>query len=211
MAKPRLRGVSHKWAFYGSLGAALPLLLVADGSTGMVAAAVFAGAVTVMFGVSALYNRIDWGPTAHLWMRRLDHTGIYLMVAGSYTPFGLLVLDGAWRIAILAVVWSGVVIGIAIKMAWPNAPGRVTATLAVSLGWVAVIALPKAIPVLPAAGLALLISGGVLYTVGAFVYVRQRPDPRPAVFGFHEVFHLLVIAAVACHYATIGFFVLPTA
>jgi hemolysin III len=133
------------------------------------------------------------------------------MVAGSYTPFGLLVLDGAWRITILAVVWSGVAIGIAIKVAWPEAPGWITAMIAVALGWVAVIALPKAIPVLPATGLALLISGGVLYTVGAFVYVRQRPNPRPAVFGFHEVFHLLVIAAVACHYATIGFFVLPAA
>jgi hemolysin III len=203
---PRLRGVSHEWAFYGSIAAAAPLVAVANGAAGRVAAAVFAAGTATMFGVSALYNRVDWAPAARRWMRRIDHCGIYLMIAGSYTPYGLLVLDGAWRLAVLAVVWSGVAAAIALRLAWADAPGWVTAAVAVALGWVSVIALPKAFDVLPIAGMVLLLAGGVLYTTGAAVYVLRRPDPVPAVFGFHEVFHALVVAAVACHYATVLLF-----
>jgi hemolysin III len=206
IAKPRLRGVSHEWAFYGSLAAAAPLVFVAQGAAGRVAAAVFAAGMAAMFGVSALYNRVDWSPAARRRMRRVDHCGIYLMIAGSYTPYGLLVLDGAWRIAVLAVVWSGVAIAIGVRLAWADAPGWVTAATAVALGWVSVIALPKAFDVLPIAGMVLLLVGGLLYTAGAVVYVRRRPDPAPTVFGYHEVFHALVVAAVACHYATVVLF-----
>jgi hemolysin III len=207
--KPRLRGVSHEYAFYVSLGGALPLTLIPSSAAGQVAAAVFAVAVTAMFSASALYNRVDWAPAARRAMRRVDHTGIYLMIAGSYTPYGLLVLDGAWRIAVLAVVWSGVTAGIGTKLAWVDAPGWLTAAIAVALGWVSVVAVPQAITVLPPAGFALLLAGGALYTAGALVYVLRRPNPLPAVFGFHEVFHALVIAAVACHYSTVAFFLLP--
>ena len=200
--KPRLRGVSHKWAFYASLAAAIPLVLAAGDTASHVAAGVFVAAASVMFGASALYNRVDWAPTARDFMRRVDHSGIYLMIAGSYTPYGLLVLDGVWAIAVLAVVWTGVATAILIRFLLPSAPGWVTATIAVSLGWVSVVALPKAIAVLPAAGLALLLAGGFFYTAGAVVYVLRRPNPVPHVFGFHEVFHALVVLAVGCHYAT---------
>ena len=206
LARPRLRGVSHEWAFYGSLVAAAPLVVVADGGAARVAAAVFMAGMAAMFGASALYNRVEWTPVAGERMRRIDHCGIFLMIAASYTPYGLLVLDGAWRVVVLAVVWTGVAVAIAVRLAWSDAPGSLTGAVAVALGWVSVIALPKALDVLPAAGVALLLAGGVLYTAGAFVFILRRPDPAPAVFGFHEVFHALVVAAVACHYATVVLF-----
>ncbi len=208
LARPRLRGVSHKWAFYGSLVAAAPLVVVAEGGAARVAAAVFMAGMAAMFGASALYNRVEWTPVAGERMRRIDHCGIFLMIAASYTPYGLLVLDGAWRVVVLAVVWTGVAVAIAVRLAWSDAPGSLTGAVAVALGWVSVIALPKALDVLPAAGVALLLAGGVLYTAGAFVFILRRPDPAPAVFGFHEVFHALVVAAVACHYATVVLFLL---
>jgi hemolysin III len=208
LARPRLRGVSHEWAFYGSLVAAVPLVVVADGGSARVAAAVFMAGMAAMFGASALYNRVDWTPAARSRMRRVDHCGIYLMIAGSYTPYGLLVLDGAWRVAVLGVVWAGVAVAIAVRLAWADAPGWTTAAVAVALGWVSVVAFPRALDVLPAAGVALLLAGGALYTAGALVFALRRPDPAPAVFGFHEVFHALVVAAVACHYATVVIFLL---
>ena len=206
LARPRLRGVSHEWAFYGSLVAAAPLVVVAEGGAARVAAAVFMAGMAAMFGASALYNRVEWTPVAGERMRRIDHCGIFLMIAASYTPYGLLVLDGAWRVVVLAVVWTGVAVAIAVRLAWSDAPGSLTGAVAVALGWVSVIALPKALDVLPAAGVALLLAGGVLYTAGAIVFILRRPDPAPAVFGFHEVFHALVVAAVACHYATVVLF-----
>lgn len=208
LARPRLRGVSHKWAFYGSLVAAAPLVVVAEGGAARVAATVFMAGMAAMFGASALYNRVEWTPVAAERMRRIDHCGIFLMIAASYTPYGLLVLDGAWRVVVLAVVWTGVAVAVAVRLAWSDAPGWLTGAVAVALGWVSVIALPKALDVLPAAGVALLLAGGVLYTAGAFVFILRRPDPAPAVFGFHEVFHALVVAAVACHYATVVLFLL---
>ncbi len=208
-AKPRLRGVLHEYAFYCSL--VVGALLVADpaGVRGRVAAAVFAAAVAVMFGASAAYHRVDWGPVARRWMRRVDHAGIYLMIAGGYTAYGLLALSGAWLIAVLAVVWSGAGVGIALRFAWVNAPGWLTAAIGVSLGWVGIVALPKALGALGPAGLGLLVASGALYTAGAVVYARRRPDPFPTVFGFHELFHALVIVAVACQYVSVAFFLLP--
>lgn len=204
-----MRGVSHMWAFYASIATGVPLTVAAQGGAARASAGIFAAAVTAMFGASALYNRVEWKPALHRLMRRVDHSGIFLLIAGSYTPYGLLVLDGAWRIAILAVVWTGVTVAIAVRLAWVHSPGWLTAVIALSLGWVSVVALPKAMVVLPPAGLALLLAGGGFYAVGALVYMLRRPNPHPAVFGFHEVFHVLVIAAVACHYATVAFFLLP--
>lgn len=208
-SKPLLRGVLHEVAFFWSLVAGAVLVASATGTVGRTAAAVFAAAVAAMFGASALYHRVGWGPRARLWMRRADHAGIYLLIAGSYTPYGLLALDGTWRVVLLSIVWSGAAAGIVLKFAWVHAPGWVTATIALALGWVSLIALPQAYGALGSAGLGLLLAGGLLYTAGAVVYARQRPDPRPAVFGFHELFHALVVAAVACQYASIAFFVVP--
>jgi hemolysin III len=204
--RPRLRGVSHEWAFYCSLVAAVPLVAVAEGPGAQVAVAAFAAGTVAMFGASALYNRVDWTPVARRRMRRLDHCGIYLMIAGSYTPYGLLMLDGVWRVVVLGVVWAGIAIAVAVRLAWAEAPRWLTGTIALALGWVSVVAFPVALDVLTGGGVALLFAGGALYTAGALVFALRRPDPAPAVFGYHEVLHALVVAAVACHYAMVMVF-----
>jgi hemolysin III len=207
--RPRLRGVSHQYAFFLAVGLGIVLGLN-DASTPRqrVAAAIFAGTVTTMFGASALYNRVTWSPQWRPRMRRLDHSMIYLVIAGTYTPFGLLVLSGAWSWVVLAVVWSGVAAAIALKSMWLDAPKWVAATLGIALGWVGVVALPTILERIGPAGLALLLAGGVAYTAGGIVYASRRPDPLPAVFGYHEVFHALVILGAGFQYASVAFFVL---
>ncbi len=207
--KPRLRGVSHQYAFFLAVGLGIVLGLV-DASTGRqrLAGAIFAGTVTTMFGASALYNRVNWSPRWRPWVRRLDHSMIFLVIAGTYTPFGLLVLSGAWSWVVLAIVWSGVGGAIALRLLWLDAPKWIAAALGTVIGWVGVVALPLILRKIGPAGLGLLLAGGVLYTVGGIVYASRKPDPAPAVFGYHEVFHALVILAVACQYATVAFFVL---
>jgi hemolysin III len=206
--KPRLRGVSHQWAFvaFSVLGALLVLL--ASGPRERLAAAVFAGALVAMFGTSALYHRVDWRSLrARLWMRRLDHAMIYLLIAGTYTPFALLALEGAWRTTILVVVWAGALAAIALKFAWVDAPKWLAAALGIGLGWIGIIVLPKLFGAIGILGAVLLAIGGLLYTYGAIVYARRRPDPAPATFGYHEIFHACVIAAAACQYAVVALLV----
>lgn len=144
------------------------------------------------------------------WMRRADHAGVYLLIAGTYTPVSLLVLDRTWGRVILLVVWAGALAAIAVKCFWVDAPKWVAAVVGVALGWVAVVALPQLIDRLQLSALTLLIAGGLLYTAGAVVYARRKPDPAPAVFGYHEVFHALTIAAAACQYVAIALVVRPT-
>jgi hemolysin III len=208
--KPRLRGVSHQWAFFVSLGLGAVLVLTAPSGRAALAAAVYAGCVAILFGTSALYHRITWrSPSARRWMRRLDHSAIFLLIAGSYTPFAVLVLDGTLADVILAVVWVGAAAGIILKLAWVDAPKWLTALIYVLLGWVAVAAMPGLLSDLGLTASAMVALGGVLYTVGAVVYATQRPDPVPTIFGYHEVFHALVIAAAGLQYAVIAFWVLP--
>ena len=199
-ARPTLRGVSHQYACLLAAAAGVVLVMLADGSLARVAAAAFAVSVTLMFGVSAVYHRVTWRPRPRRWMARADHASIYLLIAGTYTPFGLLALDGAWRITVLAIVWSGAAVAIAVKFAWVEAPKALGAAIAVLLGWVGVAALPQLIGRVGVAPTTLLIVGGALYTVGALVYAFRRPNPNPRVFGYHEIFHAFVVAAVACHY-----------
>jgi hemolysin III len=206
--RPRLRGVLHQYAFFVSVVCGVLLVLGASGAGERVSAVVFAAAMATMFGVSALYHRITWRPGPRRWMRRLDHAAIYLLIAGTYTPFGLLALSGAWRWTVLPVVWGGALAAIILKLAWVDAPKWVAAAIAVALGWIGVVALPQLADRTGVAGLLLLAAGGVLYTGGAVVYARGRPDPYPAVFGYHELFHALVIAAAACQYAAVAGFVL---
>ena len=206
--RPRLRGVLHQYAFFVSVVCGVLLVLGASGAGERVSAVVFATAVAIMFGVSALYHRITWRPGPRRWMRRLDHAAIYLLIAGTYTPFGLLALTGAWRWTVLPVVWGGALAAIVLKLAWVDAPTWVAAAIAVALGWIGVVALPQLWDTAGIAGLLLLATGGVLYTGGAVVYARGRPDPYPAVFGYHELFHALVIAAAACQYVAVAGFVL---
>jgi hemolysin III len=144
-------------------------------------------------------------------MRRLDHSMIFFLIAGTYTPFALLVLDGPLADAILAVVWAGALIGAIVEMVWIEHPKWVAALVYMSLGWVAVAAFPGMWQEMGIPGTLLVAAGGLLYTVGAVVYATQRPNPNPRVFGYHEVFHALVIAAAAAHFSAIAFFALPAA
>jgi len=199
--------VLHQAAFVIAVVIAPLLIVGADRGRPRLAAAVFAGSVVVCFGASALYHRVTWTPRVRLWMRRIDHAGIYLLIAGTYTPVSLLVLRGAWRPVVLTIVWGGATGAIVLKFVWVHAPKWLAAAIGLALGWVAVIALPQLIVHLHPAAVALLIVGGLAYTAGAVVYARRRPDPAPAVFGYHELFHALTIVGVACQYVAIAFFV----
>ncbi len=205
--RPRLRGVFHLYAFFVSLGLGAALVALAPSGRAQVAAAVFAAAVVAMFGASALHHRVTWTERGYLWSRRIDHAGIYLAIAGTYTPFALLVLSGAWRITILAVAWGGAVAAIVQKFVWVDAPKWLAAAIAITLGWIAVIVFPQLITGVGWSGTSLLLAGGLLYTAGGLVYALRRPNPFPRVFGYHEIFHLLVIGAVALQYAVVAFWV----
>lgn len=208
LARPLLRGVFHQIAFSASLVIGTLLIVGADGARRHVAASVFAGAVATCFGVSALYHRITWTPRLRLWMRRADHAGVYLLIAGTYTPVCLLVLTGAWRWAVAAIVWAGAGAAAVLKFVWVAAPKWLAAAIGITLGWLAIAIMPQLATRLDPAGVALLGAGGLMYTVGAIVYARRRPDPVPAVFGYHELFHVLTLIAVSCQYVAIAFFVI---
>jgi hemolysin III len=207
LEKPKLRGVLHQAAFVIALALAPFMIFAADGGRRRLAAAVFAGSVAACFGASALYHRVTWTPRVRLWMRRIDHAGVYLLIAGTYTPVSLLVLKGAWRPVVLTIVWAGAAAAIGLKLVWVAAPKWLSAAIGIALGWVAVVALPQLVTRLNPAALILLIVGGLAYTAGAVVYARRRPDPAPAVFGYHELFHALTIVGVACQYVAIAFFI----
>jgi hemolysin III len=210
--KPRLRGVSHEWAFFISLFLGAGLIVAADTPRATLAVAIYAVSLSALFGTSALYHRVNWRrPTARRWMRRLDHSMIFLLIAGTYTPFALLVLNGTIATAVLVAVWAGALAGTIVEMIWIEAPKWVTAIIYLSLGWVAIVAFPELWAELGVGGTLLVAAGGLLYTAGAVVYATQRPDPNPAVFGYHEVFHLFVIVAAAAQFAAIAFFALPAA
>ena len=210
VCKPRLRGVLHQWAFVASLPLGLALVLTAGSARARVAVALYALSVAALFGTSALYHRVNWRSlNARLWMRRLDNSMIFVLIAGTYTPFAVLVLHGSLALAILVVVWAGALAGIAFNLVWTNAPKWLHALLYVALGWVAVAASPQLASDIGIGGLTLVALGGVLYTLGALIYSAKRPDPSPAVFGYHELFHALVVVAAALQYAVIALWVLP--
>jgi hemolysin III len=207
--RPRFRGVSHRIAFFLTLPLAALLALEVDTASGRVAAIAFGASVAAMFGASALYHTVTWPDAKRRWLRRLDHAGIYALIAGTYTPVGLLVLNGNWQLAVLGIVWIGAASAIALKFLWVDGPKWLSAAIGVALGWVAVVVFPQILDRIGIAGSLLVLAGGIAYTAGALVYALRRPDPSPAVFGYHEVFHALVIVAVACQYSAIAFYVLP--
>jgi hemolysin III len=206
--KPKLRGVFHELGFYAAVGLGIPLVLTAEAGKPRLAALVFAVSVAACFGASALYHRPTWRPPTRARLARLDHAGIYLLIAGTYTPVGLLVFSKGWAISVLSIVWGGALAAILLKLTRPRAPKWLSATIAGVLGWVGVAAISQLLK-LDVAGLVLLLAGGVLYTAGAVVYARCRPDPLPAVFGYHELFHVLTLGAAGCQYAAVAFYVLP--
>jgi hemolysin III len=207
-AKPKLRGVFHELAFYAAIALGIPLSLTAEGDRARVSAIVFASCVALCFGASALYHRPTWRPRARSWLARLDHAGIYLLIAGTYTPFGLIVMSPGWAVPVLSIVWSGSALAIGLKLFRPAMSKRVSAAIGVALGWVAAVAFSQLLK-LPLPGLALLVAGGIAYTLGAVFYALRRPNPIPGVLGYHEVFHLLTLVAAGCQYAAIAFYVLP--
>jgi hemolysin III len=204
--RPRLRGVLHQLGFVAACGVGSALVAATDGRR-LLAAAVFAASAALMLGTSALYHRITWSPGARLWMRRADHAGIYLLIAGTYTPVGLLALHHSLQVVVLAVVWTGAAAAILTKLFWVHAPKWLSAVLALALGWVGVAAMPQLVHTAGPAAVALLAAGGIAYSAGAIVYARRKPDPIPAVFGYHELFHALTLVALACQYVAIAFFV----
>ncbi len=209
--KPRLRGVSHTYAFFASLLTGAALILAASGGRARVAIAVYAVTVSGLFGTSALYHRVTWRPSTRRWMRRLDHSMIFLLIAGTYTPIALIALKGPLATLVLVLVWVGALGGIIFKLLWIDAPKWLFAAIYVTFGLIGAAAfgqLPAAIGWLGFAGLAF---GGALYAAGAVIYATGRPNPSPRVFGYHEIFHVLVICAAAAHYAVIAFAVLPKA
>jgi hemolysin III len=209
--KPRLRGVFHEYAFYVALVAGTVLVALSDSVRELVATWIYAAALASMFGVSALYHRVNWrSARVRTWMRRLDHSTILLLIAGTYTPFALLAFDGGIADAILITVWVGAAAGLVLNLAWIDAPKWLVAAVFVALGWVGVAAVPQLVDVGVAPAI-LVFVGGALYTLGALAYALKRPDPVPAVFGYHEIFHVLVVAAAAIHFVAVAAFVLPEA
>src|SRR3954447_4389988 len=208
--KPKLRGVFHEYAFPVAVLAGAALVIAAPDGRAKIAAAIYAFSLAALLGVSALYHRVNWRrPAARRWVRRLDHSMIFLLIAGTVTPFALLVLHGAFANAILIAVWAGAAVGIVVELIWVDAPKWVTALVYVGVGWIGAIAFP-AIAVDAGIGAAVLIAvGGLLYTTGAVIYARESPDPNPAVFGYHEIFHVLVLGAAALHFAAIAIYALP--
>jgi hemolysin III len=206
--KPLLRGVSHEIAAGVALAAWVALALLAPAGRPRVAANVYGASLFTLFAVSALYHRPSWPPRARLFMRRLDHSAIFFLIAGTYTPFSLL-LPPATGERLLVIVWGGAAAGVLRAVLWPRAPKALAAALYVLLGWVVLPVIPTLRATLGGGAIALLMGGGLLYTVGAVVYATRRPDPFPRVFGYHEIFHALVVAAASVHFLAIAFYIIP--
>jgi hemolysin III len=201
--KPRLRGRLHQIAFFVAVPAGIALVAAAPTARSRAATLVYALSLAGLYGTSAAYHRLPWTPRGRQWMKRLDHSMIFLLIAGTYTPFALLVLEPPWSWAILGLVWAGALTGIVLKMARIDGFVAIGATLYVSLGWLAVLTMPQILKGLEGWATVLLLVGGILYTTGAIVLARRRPDPAPATFGYHEIFHSFVVGGSACHYAVV--------
>jgi len=206
---PRLRGVLHAYAFWVALLAAAAITVAASGATARTAAAIYGGGLCALFAVSATYHRWRWDPRWRPLLRRADHSTIFVFIAASYTPVALLVLHGTLRWVVLAGAWTAALAGVALSLAWIDAPRWLVAASYLVVGWMAVIATPALVSALPVTPLLLLLAGGVLYSAGATVYALKRPDPAPRVFGFHEVFHSLVVAAALAHFVAMSGWVIP--
>ena len=206
---PLLRGVSHAYAFWVALVAAVTLVVLAPDAAARAASSIYGVGLCALFAGSALYHRWRWDPRWRPLLRRVDHSTIFVFIAASYTPVAVLVLDGTLRVVVLSVVWAGALAGVIFSIAWIEAPRWLAAGTYLALGWVAVVTIPDLAQRLPVAPLALLGAGGLLYTAGAVIYATRRPNPWPRVFGFHEVFHAFVIAAALAHFAAMAGWVVP--
>jgi hemolysin III len=208
IGKPRMRGWLHAYAFAVAVVAGTVLVAVAatrPGSAPLVSTLIYSLTVCGLFGVSALYHRRVWSRRGFAFMRRLDHSMIFLLIAGTYTPFSVLLLPPEKATMILAVVWGGAAAGVALKMIWPHAPRWLSSPLYVVLGWVAIAVLPDILHAGGVTTLVLLLVGGAVYTAGAVLYALRRPNPWPGVFGHHEFFHACTLVAALSHHLAIWF------
>ena len=202
--KPKYRGVSHQIAFWVSLVLGSGLIASATGTKARLAVIIYSVCLSAMFGVSAAFHRHTWSPKARARMRRLDHSMIFAAIAGTYTPIALLALHGETQALILWIAWLGTLAGITIKFAWAGAPKWLSGVLYIAMGWAAISVLPELTRSSSILSLSLLALGGILYTIGAIILALRRPNPDPEIFGYHEVFHLFVIAAAICQWVVIA-------
>lgn len=212
LLRPRLRGVSHEIAafVFGALGIAL--VISAPSTRATVAVAIYSGSMVALFASSAIYHRVSWSTArARTLMRRVDHSMIFVLIAGSYTPFCLLAFQGTFGLVVLIVVWSAALAGIVMKAVWIDSPRWLVTAIYIGLGWVAVIGFPMLIERIGLVATLLVAAGGLLYSVGGVIYARKRPDPVPKVFGYHEIFHLLVVIAAGLQFAVVALWLVPSA
>lgn len=202
-AKPRLRGRLHQVAFFVSVPAGVALIAAASRADARIVAAVFAVSLSGLYGTSALYHRHDWSPAARRIARRFDHAMIFVLIAGTYTPISWLGLSPAWAVTLLALAWTGAIVGATLKFVRLEGFRRMGYALYLVLGWLVVISGPQLTRTLTPGELGLLLAGGLLYTIGSILFATQRPNPLPRVFGYHEVWHSFVVAAGLCHYLAI--------
>jgi hemolysin III len=208
LGKPRLRGRLHQYAFFIALAAGVVLCAIAASRPGvapLVSCLIYSLTVCGLFGTSALYHRRIWSERGYQIMRRADHSMIFIFIAGTYTPFCVLLLDPGSATLMLALIWGGALGGVALKSIWPNLPRWAGAPLYLALGWAAVVILPDVLHAGGVAALVLLATGGVIYSVGAIFYALRRPNPWPAVFGHHEFFHACTLVAALCHHVAVYF------
>jgi hemolysin III len=190
----------------------LLVLLASAGRTDQIVAfGIFGLSLVALYSASALYHLLPLSPTGVARLRRVDHMMIFVLIAGTYTPFCLLALEGAWRVGLLGVIWSLALCGVLLKIFWMEAPRWLSVALYLGMGWVAVIAAPALFLAVPAGGMIWVLGGGLLYTAGALVYALKRPNPAPGTFGFHELWHLFVVAGSACHYWAVLRYLVPLA
>jgi hemolysin III len=209
--KPLLRGWSHVVAFLtvAALGTIMMMAATEASSTERLWLSMYVLGTLTMFGVSAMYHRVEWQPGAHRVMKKLDHSTIFLAIAGAYTPIAALAIDGWQQVAVLILVWVGAAVGMALEWLPITVPRRIFTAIYVIVGWSAALALPQLYRNLGAVGFWLVLGGGLSYTLGAVVYALKRPDPWPRVFGFHELFHLGTVIGAGCHLAAIALIVVP--
>jgi hemolysin III len=203
VTKPRWRGRLHEIAFFLSIPQGIALVISGAGWLSRVGTAVYALSLSGLYGVSASYHRVQWSPRGLARMQRLDHSMIFVLIAGTYTALCLLVLHHVWAYIVLGLVWTGALAGVAMKIWGMERTKGITGAMYIVLGWLALLIAPQLVTSVSVLVLALIAAGGVLYTLGAVVLLRRRPDPSPLVFGYHEVWHVMVVAAAACHYTAI--------
>jgi hemolysin III len=201
--KPRLRGSSHHFAFYFALAAGLALIWAAPSPRARLAALIYSASLTGVLGTSALFHRRTWSPRIFGLLQRVDHAAIFGLIAGTYTPFCLLLPPEAGGVSQLIIMWSFATVGALKCTLWPTAPRRLNVALYMIMGWLPVITSSAVLHAVSWTELSWLAAGGALYTIGGLIFALRRPDPIPHIFGYHEVFHLLVVLAAACHFAAV--------